>query len=244
MSGSKMTYFQYQKEEGLPVFIKVDLADFDLALLNFLIQMRFEELSEMEANELEAQLTPDFTGNILSLSLASPSVARQINQVGESDRYGAECITPKDGYKVYRYKGKALLVYSFGVGFWEMGCHSDFGSEEDSVTCRGIINRYLSWALVSQGIVGFWGVPVEEGLVVLKKGEAQGEAVFVDVRNRKLYSIDGSRKMKRQFSILRLNSAIKNKNVVMSREELLGFLTVNTTFFDYTGLSVPVRQAI
>lgn len=244
MNETKWTYFQYQKDENLPVFIKANLADFDSSLLNLLIGMRFEQLSEMEAIDLEGSLTPEFRGNILTMRLASPSVTRQINQVAESDRYGAECITPKDGYKVYRYKRKALLVYSFGVGFWEMGCQSDFGNEAELSSYRTIINRYLSWSLVSEGIVGFWGVPVEEGMVVLRKKESMGETVFVDVRRGKLYCIDGAKPMKSLFKILRLDSVLKNKNVRMTNEELLGFLTFNSTFFDYQGLSVPVRQAI
>lgn len=244
MSGSNWTYFQYQKEEGLPIFIKVNLMDFDPSLLSFLVQMRFEELNEKEAKDLESRVTPDFEGNILTMRLATPSVSRQINSVAESDLYGSECITPKDGYRVYRHKGKALLVYSFGVGHWEMGCFSDFGDEKNLSEYRTIINRYLSWALVSEGIVGFWGVPVDEGMVILKRSESKGEAVFFDVRNRRLYTIDGAKKMKADFSVLRLDSTLRNKNLPMSQEELLSFLTVNSTFFDYNGLTVPVRQAI
>jgi hypothetical protein len=244
MSETNWTYFQYQKDANLPVFIRVNTSDFDPSLLNLLVTMRFVELSEAESEELEGRLTPEFSGNVLTMRLASPSVTLQINQVAESERYGAECITPKEGYKVYRYKGKALLVYSFGIGHWEMGCHRDFGNEAESSDYRTIISRYLSWALVGEGIVGFWGVPVEEGIVVLRKKEAEGEAIFVDVKRVKLYSIDGAKPMRTMFKILRLDSALKNKNVRMTNEELLSFLTVNSTFFDYQGLTVPVRQAI
>jgi len=244
MSTSKWTYFQFQKDQGLPAYIKANLSDFDASLPAFLMQMKFQELSEREALDLETSATPDFSGNILTIRLASPSVGRQINSVAQSDRWGAECITPKDGYRVYRFKGKALLVYSFGVGMWEMGCFSDFGSSEALSDYRTIINRYLSWALVTQGIVGFWGVPVEEGIVVLKKTEAQGEAVFVDVRKRFLYSIEGATKMKPYFGILRLDSILKNRNIRMTSEELLSFLLVNSTFFDHQGLNMPVRQVI
>ena len=244
MNETSWTYFQYQKEQGLPVYIKVNLADFDPSLQAFLGQMRFEELSEREALDLESGLTPEFKGNILTMRLANHSVARQINSVAESDRWGVECITPKDGYKVYRHKGKALLVYSFAVGMWEMGCHANFGNEDDLSEYRSIINRYLSWALVPHGIIGFWGVPVEEGMVVLKKREALGEAVFIDVRRRRLLSVDGITKMKAHFTILRLDSVLRNRNIRMTTVELVSFLSVNSTFFDYKGLSVPVRQAI
>lgn len=244
MSEAKYSYFQYQKSENLQVFIKVDVDEFDSALGGFLKAMRFDELGPDELASLEKRAGDEFTGNILTMRLAGSTVARQINQVNESDRYGLECITAKAGYKVYRFKDKALLVYSLGVGHWEMGCHYDFGHEKGLADYRSIINRYLSWALVSEGVVGFWGIPVEEGIVVLKNRESEGEAVFVNIREHKVYSADGCSSMKTRFSILRLDPTLKNKNLKMSKEELLGFLTVNTTFFDYQGLTVSIRQAV
>lgn len=244
MKESDWTYFQYQIEQGLPVFIRADLAEFDASLAPFLMQMGFSEIENQEALALESTLESRFTGNLLTLRIASASVERQINQVAEGDRYGCECITPKDGYKVYRFKSKALLVYSFGVGQWEMGCLSNFGEESALGDYRCIINRYLSWALVSEGIIGLWGVPVEEGMVVLRRKEALGEAVFIDVREKRIFSIDGVTPMKSNFTILRLDSVLKDKNIPMSNEELISFLTVNSTFFDYQGLNVPIRQAI
>lgn len=244
MSESNWTYFQYQKEQDLPVFIRAELSEFDASLSPFLLQMGFSEIDNQESQSLESSLDSRFSGNLLTLRIASPSVSRQINQVAEGDRYGAECITPKEGYKVYRFKSKALLVYSFGVTQWEMGCLSNFGEESSFNDYRCIVNRYLSWALVSEGIVGFWGVPVEEGMVVLRQKESLSEAVFIDVRENRIFSIDGVMPLKQNFTILRLDSVLKDKNVPMSKEELISFLTVNSTFFDYQGLNVPIRQAI
>jgi hypothetical protein len=79
---------------------------------------------------------------------------------------------------------------------------------------------------------------------VLRRKEALGEAVFIDVREKRIFSIDGVTPMKSNFTILRLDSVLKDKNIPMSNEELISFLTVNSTFFDYQGLNVPIRQAI
>ncbi len=244
MKENNWTYFQYQKEQGLPVFVRAELSGFDASLSPFLKQMGFSEMENQESLALESTLDTRFEGNLLTLKIAGPSVSRQINQVAEGDRYGSECITPKEGYKVYRFKSKALLVYSFGVSQWEMGCLSDFGDEAAFSDYRCIMNRYLSWALVAEGIVGFWGVPVEEGMVVLRRKESQSEAVFIDVRENRIFSIDGVTPLKSNFTILRLDSVLKDKNVPMNKEELISFLSVNSTFFDYQGLNVPIRQAI
>ena len=136
------------------------------------------------------------------------------------------------------------MVYSFGVSEWKMGCFKDFGHPDDIFACRSVVNRFISWTLSSLGIVGFWGVPVDEGVVVMKQIESAAEAVYIDINERKLYSIDGERKIDSRFSILRLDSGLKDKNIRMTPEQMMSFLFHHCTFLDYSGPSTPVRQVI
>lgn len=103
-------YFQYQKGHKLPVFIRFEAATFGCELSTVLGSMRFSETTEAEYNDAVKQNTQS---RLLDIQEASPGVARQIAYVASSDRYGAESIIPKDGYRVYRYKGVALIVYAF-----------------------------------------------------------------------------------------------------------------------------------
>jgi len=125
-----------------------------------------------------------------------------------------------------------------------MGCFDNFAEDTNDYSFKVIINRYLSWAMAPLGLAGFWGVPVDEGMVVMSEQGSRGEATFVDLNNQRIISIEGQQKMKARFNILRLNNAIKGRNIRMSQEELLSFLTMNSTYFDDHGLSVPIRQII
>lgn len=232
-------YFQYQKGHKIPIFLRYDAASHGSDLNSLLMTLRFSECNEEEYLDAMRQLEH---ARLLDIQEASPAVSRQIAHVANSDRYGAESIVPKDGYRVYRYKGVALIVYAFSAKEWTMGCDSSFGSNEREA--RAVINRYLSWALAPLGIIGFWGVPVEEGIVVMNQRDSEAEAVFVDVRGRRTFSIDGSERMKPKFRVIRLDNSLRNKNLKMNQTEMMAFLAASTSFIDAQGLSVGVRQVI
>ncbi|MDD0852601.1 hypothetical protein HBN50_05810 [Halobacteriovorax sp. GB3] len=242
--GVVYTYFQYFKESDLPIYLRVALEDFEPDILGFLQEMKFDELKENEVEVVFKDINSRPNTRLLTISEASTQVAKQIEMAQDSDRYGHESIIPKNGYSVYRYKNVGMMVYSLASREWQLGAFPDFGSPHFEVASRSIINRYLAWSLSAVGILGFWASPVEDGLVVLRQGEAKGEAVFVDLRNRFMYSLDGKRKMKRRFKFLKLDRNLKNRNLPMQTEELASFLSVHCAYFDYKGLSTAVRQMI
>jgi hypothetical protein len=239
------TFFQFKKENDYPIYIKCQVQHFGPELLSFLKNMGFEKLSDTEREEVEQNMDVIPDCRVLLLTEASPLVARQIDQPQETDQYGKESLIPKEGYKIYRYKSHAMVIYSYVSIEWQMACFSDFGVEEDqNQAYRTIINRYLSWSLAPMGIVGFWGVPVKEGIVVMKQEDSIGEAVFFDMNNGLLLSMDGIKKVSPRFKILRLENNLRVKNKRMSKEELMGFLSHHTTFMDNRGMTVPVRQMV
>ena len=137
-----------------------------------------------------------------------------------------------------------LIVFSFKSRDWRMGFFPDFGSSSKDQVSRHILNRFLSWALAPLGMIGLWGVPVDDGLVCMRPGQSEGEAVFVDVYHRRIFSVDGIKRMGPRFKVLRLDSTLHGKNIRMSSEELLGLLLHHCAFFDVGGPSVPVRQMV
>lgn len=241
---SKKTYFQYQKDLNLPIYISADLSTFDQSFADFLGKMKFVKLGDKEEASALVELKKNNLARMLHVTEASPLVAKQIHALMESDRYGAESITPKDGYRVYRHKDVGLMVYSFGVKEWKLGCYKDFGGASITYASRMVINRFLSWALVPHGIVGFWGVTVDDGMVAQKAADSKGEAVFVDVVHLRMITLDGVKKLRSHFKVLRLDPTLKGRNIKMKNEELLSFLSAHCTYMDSSGLSVPVRQMI
>lgn len=247
MEKMEFRYFQYHSEKDFPVFLGVydDGGKFADSLTSLVEQMNFREMGDSEVEEMEKTLSKNSFARLLRVKPASLKVIRQIETAMHSDRFGAESILPKEGYKVYRYRGQALLVYSYAADAWECGVTDTFGVGDEGIfAARTVLNRYLSWALAPIGVVGFWGVPVEEGMVVLKQKESQGEAVYIDLNERSILSMDGKSKMPTRFKILRLDPRLKGKNIKMTSEELLSFLSVHTAFFDPSGNSLPVRQIL
>lgn len=244
---SKKTYYQYQKDLNLPIYIALDLQSFDSGLGEFLISMQFTKLAEKEEVVALGIMKKNNASRCLNFFEATPGVSRQIQATSESDRYGLESVIPKPGYSVYRYKNVGLMVYSFGVKAWEFGCYSDFGSSKDAakkLAARTVIHRFLSWSLAQHGILGLWGVTVDDGMVLQRASESKGEAVFVDVVGNKILSLDGVKKLGPKFKVIRLDPTLRARNIRMTSEELLSFLSAHCSYMDYSGLSVPVRQMI
>jgi hypothetical protein len=241
---SKLTYFQYQKELNIPIYLSVDLSSFEPSFGEFITELKFYKLNDKEEAAALVELKKSNDARILHFSEASLLVAKQINGIKESDYYGAESITPKDGHRVYRYKDIGLMVYSFMAKEWKFGCYKDFGSAHCILPSRIIINRFLSWALIPYGIVGFWGVKVDDSMVAQKVVNSNGEAVFIDIKGQRIITVEGVKKLRPEFKILRLDPTLKRKNIRMSSEELLCFLSAHCSYFDSSGLSVPVRQMI
>ncbi len=234
-------YYQFHKSADLPIFVSCDPAIFDATLLNFLSGMKFDEV---EFSCVEEGLKSNQHARILEIEEATNIVAKRIDEASDTDSYGLERVTPSSGYRVYRYKGVGMLIYSYKHKEWRLGCFNDFGAAENVVAYKSVINRFLSWSLASLGLVGFWGVIVDEGVVVMRQGSSRGEAVFIDIMKRRIFSEDGIKKMRSRFQIMKLDSSLHGRNIKMSGEELLSFLSNHCTYFDYDSLSVPVRQLI
>ena len=244
MEETKITYFQYQKDLDLPLYIRLNLDGLTSEIIKLLAQMRFQELSSKEGEGVLKRVQKEHGGRLLTLEEASPALAKQIDFVKETDAYGDESLVPGYGYRVYRYKGVAIMPYSYQSPHWSLGHFLDFGSSEKMLPSKIVINRFLSYALAPLGIVGLWGTFIDDGLALLKPGESRGEAIFIDVREKKTISVNGVKKINPQLKILRFDSELTKREIPMTPEELLVFLFSHTTYFDYEGLIVPVRQGL
>jgi hypothetical protein len=236
--------YQFNKDLNLPIYVKYDAQVLDGNIAQFLVGVGFSELKEKELDAAYDNISSDSSAKLLTINHAQSNAARQIESALESDRFGAESITPKDGHRIYRYKKHAILIFSHAVKEWEMGVYQDFGSQNNILAYRSIMNRFLSWSLAPLGIIGFWGGPIDEGLVVLKQLESNGEAVFIDIRKSFMITIDGVVNLPGRFEIVRLDPHLKGRTKRMATEELLSFLSTYTTYIDYNGLSIPIRQLI
>lgn len=236
--------FQYNKKLGFPIYIRFNAQHFDPDISGFLRSMRFEELGDKEYKEIFSKIEKVKNARVLTISEASVMVARQIGGLTDSDKYGPESLIQKNGYSVYRYSNVCMMVFSLAALEWRMGCFSDFGHIQEEQACRIVINRFLSWSLASHGVVGFWGTPVDDGVVVQRAFETKGEAIFFNVLQNKIYSIDGEKRMKHSFSFIKLDAILKDRSIQLKFEDTLSFLTINSTYFGAQGVPSFVRQMI
>lgn len=240
--GGKIVCYQFYSDMGYPIFIRFNQDAVGMHLPTFLAENRFTELPDTEVKQIDKLVRETPNARLLNIELASPHVASQINRFTESDTFGPESVTPRDGYRIYRYRCEAAIIFSHLSKTWEMGVFENFG--EEPFTAKVIINRFLAWALAPQGIISFWGVPVDEGAVILKQSQSEGECVYIDVQRYIQLSLDGAKEIKGTFQILRLDSVLKGRSIGMTKEELLSFMYQYCAYFDHQGLSYPIRQII
>ncbi len=246
-------WFQYHKDHRYPIFIKFKMSEHTPVLSDFLEGEKWVRLNEQDLPNVDLELTHNKLARVLTLTEASVLVAKKIeSQFSQSqtwknlDKAGGdrEIIHKEAGHQVYRYKNVALMVYSYLHQHWEMGIMPDFGHKKSLMESRVILSRYVSWSLAPMGVVGFFGVPVDEGIVIQKPHESRGEVVYIDLANKRVLTQDGAKKMFPRFRILRLDATLRNRDVKMTSEELLSFMANNSSFLSVEGLSIPVRQIL
>lgn len=231
-----MTYFQFF---NYPIYVGARLDDFNSSLKKLLTKIGLKELGDS---------VPDLTesnARLLRLERASGRVARQIMAFRPDNRFGEEGIVQLAGHRVYRYRNVAMMVFSFASPVWEMGVFPHFGSDKEGERGANMaIARFLGLALSFHGVLGLWGVPVEEGLVVMRPKESEGEAVFIDLYNHRLLSVEGEKKLPPCFDILRLDRRLHGRQIPMKQDQLSSFLLQYTCFLSTQGASLAVRQMV
>lgn len=235
---SEVNYYQYQKDLNYPVFVRFEDKDFEQSFSPILDSFGFKKLTEEDLKTISFEQTQT---KVLRVTKASLRVAKQIDQGHSLDAYGPENITQLGSYDVYKYKGVGMLIFGDGNYFWELGVKN---LEKNINEIKTMMVRFLSWALAPKGVISFWGVPVDEGIVVMKPKEANFESIFIDVEAGVYITQDGVKEMSAGMQILRLDETLKGRVKGMSKEELISFLSTNNCYFSYQGVDFRVREAI
>ncbi len=238
MIEKKIQYYQFHKELGYQVFVRFEDEEFESQYVETLGLLGFSKIKD---EELKSITFDKHETKVLRVQEASARVAKQIYQGHAMEKYGNEHLTPKGSYDVYGYKGVGMMVFGEGNYFWELGL---IGNQEDPNAAKTVFTRFVSWALASQGVLSFWGVPVDEGMVVLKPIESNFENIFVDVKKNIFITEDGVKSIKAGGQILRLDESLKDSTRRMSKEALVSFLSMNSSYLSYQGIPFNLKQSI
>lgn len=237
MNTEKTIYFQYVTNLNYPIFIGVSEADFNQEEVGiFLDGMNF---SPVEVARVDKSRAESEGFRLLKVKLAQGRLLHQINSF-----YGTERLDDGYGFKIYRHKGGGLMIHSFGAKDWEVGVVKEFARDPNHAPSKILIQRFLSWSLSQIGVCGLWGVSVDNAVVVMKKDDSRGEAVYFDCVKDVLITQDGVTEIGPEFKIIRLDSTLLNRTKVMTREELISFLPMHTSYLAERSLSTPVRQML
>ena len=240
MNESKLSYYQFRRSLNYQVFLRFDDADLEAQLLETLTVLGFDKLDD---ETFKSQTFKRYKTKILKISKASFNVARQISQGVEfATGYGIESLSPMGSYNIYRFKDVGMMVYSDINPMWELGLKKT----DDPAALRCILTRYLSFAFTATHteVVGLWGVPVDQGLVLMPPKKSNFESVFLDVSQNKIISYGSVKDIESEIEILRLDETLTNRMRTMGKEELLSFLSVSTCHMSYSELDRNIREAI
>lgn len=238
MLDTKFSYYQFNEKLGYQVYLRFEDETFETQFKHVLEVMGFNKV----ANEVIKKVTLDKRrAKILRVTKASPKLAKQIDAVDFAyDKFGEESVSSMGNYNVYKFKKTAMMIFAQGNLLWELGVKSQF----DEGNIRAVLTRFLSFALANSGVVGFWGVPVDEGFVVMSPKASLFESIFVDLAKNVLLTYNGIKEINSELQILRLDPTLREKVIGMKRESLLSFLSTNTCYFSYSGFEVGIKEAI
>jgi hypothetical protein len=224
-----MKTFKFCPELDFALYIQLDE---DLATAPML-----ELLNQNWFTAVDEEPDSNIIGRNLRIVSAGPKAQSRIGASNKMDQYGNESFTPYAGYTYYRYKGTAVMVYSFGVKEWEMGVMPGFAEHQDAPL---ILSRYLGLALSLYGVIGIWSQENDDLFTVGESG-----ITYFDVANWKKLQFNEWVDLPRPLTFIK---SVQQHNITgrtkMRKEELLAFLASHTTFRHSEGMTVPTRQML
>lgn len=234
---TQTTYYQYQQNGRYPVYLRFENNEVEEALQDILSEMGFIKLDAISLKKI--QLNKHGT-RVLKISKASAKVAKEIKAYSGMDQYGNESMTPMSQYSVYRYRNAGMMMINTQNITWELGLLLEASVEKTPY--RIILTRFLSHALSPLGVVGFWGTIEENSFFITKANQSAGKSFFVDYKNQKVLT-SSEQDLFHFDQVVRMDEGVRGKNKILSKEELIGFLSANTAYMSTSGITQQIRQA-
>jgi hypothetical protein len=225
-------YYKFELNSQVLFFVNMESE-------NEFVKTFFEKFGLVECEEKDKKISIE-EKTLIVLKDASPMLAKRIGSFSAENKYGDETVQPYGDFNLYKYRGVGMLMIPHQHNIWEMAIT---GSTKEGVEAklRAMLMRVLSFVLAPFDIVGTWGVPVDEGMVLLSQKDSNGEAVFVDLDSMKLLTVEGEKDMTSPFEIIKLDKNLKNNAQSISKEELIGTLTHHCTYFSFQGIPYNLK---
>jgi hypothetical protein len=240
MEQTKFNYFQYRKAHGYPVFVRFQQQEKTPKFVHLLNELGFAELTDNESRKIPLQKAHT---RILTIQEASPRLQLQINGSDLLDQYGLESISLQGTMPVYTYRKVGMMGVPQKHALWELALLPESTQTDHMVGLRIMLVRYVSQALAEQGVISYWGTIKDDTVLVMKQLNSFGEAVFIDMEQKCIFSNGGEIRLSSNLKIIRKDKEVRS-SAVMSREELISFLSVSTCLLSFNGITPSMRKAI
>jgi hypothetical protein len=240
MEPFKWTYFQYRKSYDYPIFIRFKQEELNPKFSHVLNEMGFNTLTDIESKKISLHRQHTI---ILTIQEASSRLQHQIAGSDALDKYGPESLSLEMGMPVYTYRKVGVMGLPLSKTLWDLAISPDLSHTDQMVGLRVIFVRYLSQALAGQGVLCYWGTVKDDAIIVMKQVQSYGEAVLIDVNKRVIFSNNGEMRLGSSIKIIRKDQEVRNP-LRMSREDMIGFLSVSTCLLSFNGITHSMQKAI
>lgn len=240
MESVKWSYFQYRKEYDYPIYVRFRLDELSGKFSHLLNELGFSQLQESESKKI--QLSRSHL-KILTIQEAGTRLMQQITGSDLLDKYGSESLSLQAGMPVYTFRKVGIMGLPLSKPLWDLAINPEIAHMDQMVGLRIIFVRFLSLALSHLGVLCYWGTVKDDNIIIMKQNQSFGEAVLVDVSERVVFSNAGAIRLGPSLKIIRKDKEVRSPQP-MSREDLIGFLSVSTCLLSFTGITPTMKKAI
>ncbi len=240
MEATKLSYFQYRKNHGYPVYVRLKQEELNPKYTHLLTELGFNSLTEAESKKIQLQRLHT---RVLTIQSASARLQMQITGSDILDKYGPESLSLQQGMPVYTYRKVGVMGLPLSKTLWDLAIHPDISQTDQMVGLRVILVRYLAQSLADLGVLCYWGTVKDDTVIIMKQLTSFGESVLIDLSKRVVFSNGGEMKLGPSLKIIRKDKDSVSSST-MSREDLIGFLSVSTCLLSFSGITPSMKKSI
>lgn len=233
-------YFQYRKNHDYPVYVRLKSTDLNTKFSHLLTEMGFGQLNDKESKKVQLHRV---NTRILTIQEASSRLQIQINGSDLIDKYGSESLSLQMGVPIYTYRKVGVMGLPQNKTLWDLAINPDIAHTDQMVGLRVILVRYLAQALATQGVLCYWGTVKDDTVIVMKQAQSFGEAVLIDAQKKVIFTNGGEIRLGSSLKILRKDKEVSHPTT-MSREDIIGFLSVSTCLLSFHGITPSMKKVI
>jgi hypothetical protein len=232
-------YYQYRKNLDYPIYLRFKADEASARLILLLTELGFNSLLETESKKISLQRSHT---RVLTVQAASARALVQINGSDSLDQYGLESLALQQGIPLYTYRRVGLMSLPHSQTLWDLAYRHDL-VQSDLMGLRIMLVRFLSQSLCELGVISYWGKFANDTLTIMKQGQSNGEAVFIDGQKKILITQGFEQRLPLNMKIIRRDKEVPAATK-MSREELISYLSVSTCLLSFNGITPSMRAAI